>query len=180
MKNILILTSIILIIFACSKPKPINYIYEPGEMKYGFATYQKNGQTGKASGELINYKKEKTFTFSFTTFSKGSELLESWGFYNIPQRLGKYIINRRNPKIDTMSSSLYATFRGNDGGLNGYNVDKTLDNYLEITSIDSLMVKGVFQVHYKIDTLSKKIVDELMDPDKVDYTNGKFEVKLKK
>ena len=177
MKNILILTSIIAIFFACNKPKPINYIYEPGEMKYGFATYQKNGQTGKASGET-KYNND-IFNLTFNTFSKEGSLLEFWSILSIKRQIGKYKVFKFS-SINDIVKSRYTTFRGEDAGLNAYVVDETQDNFVEVTSIDSLMVKGVFQVHYKIDTLSKKIVDDFMDPDKVDYTNGKFEVKLKK
>jgi hypothetical protein len=188
MKNILIIISILTIslnFIACEKNNVVKdgelVIYEPGNMEFGFATFDKNGLSAKASGEAVRFTKIKdTYFLRLNTYQTASNGIayqrETYSIRQIPfGKIGKYTIHFDDliDKINVLGS--FSSTIDSHTLNNGYYIDASKDNYVNILSVDSSRVTGTFQMYLKI-TKPENLTDE---PDSLKITSGVFDVKMK-
>lgn len=176
MKDILILSFIVLFFSACEKDV---IIYDPGQMEYGMATAKKNGAkwTASASGGINSSR--NYFILSMKTYYQNTIDREILGFQHIPIKMGKY---KLDPMVfptsigDTIPVSHY-WFLIDDGDVVGdsYTLDDSAsDNEIEVTYIDTIagIARGRFKVTFKVDEPKK----ESYLPDCVELSEGSFDV----
>ena len=176
MKN-LIYIIICFISFCCNKtiePEKDGslIIYAAGDMKDGFATFDKNELSAKGSAYAKDtYGSDTTFTLHCFTYEtpvpKAFSAREHIVIVNIPKKVGKYkVLFESNYKA---TNGAYETISG-DQLINKYLIISEKDNYIEITDINTKSVKCKFQMYFTI-----RKPESINEPDNISFTNGKAE-----
>jgi hypothetical protein len=171
--------------FSCSKkegevvPDIPTTIFEKGEQNNGWVTAQKNGLDYNASPFGGQQWGHDDFLFIyFDTYSEEGFLRGQLFFSQIPYKLGKMTV--KGPPANNFNGNVgtgyYGVIGHGDEHDTTYNIDESADNTFEITYIDTVeqIIRGTFDVTYIIDEKYTPSVD----PPKIHFSGGEFEVKL--
>lgn len=183
MKQITIM-SLFIFLLSCSKEDIFTPIYQAGNMEYGWVSAQKNGHDFLASGWAIKLKdySDSYFGIQFRTETIEGFEREFFGFSEIKLETGTYQVSGEhftiNQTPDDIIGASYGTSQlDGDVSEDNYQLNESKSNRLTVTEIDTInnMVKGTFQVWFKIDQSNREKVNP-NNPDNVSLTNGSFEL----
>lgn len=178
----IILSYILLFSTNCKKEKLDIPIYFPGSTEYGEASAKKAGQDWSASafGQLHSGNSEY-FGVTFVTFSEDGFLRETIYLNEIPIRTGVFEVKRTIAGIyDGFVGSNYGTSL-DDGDVadDYYYLDEEIDdNILEVTFIDTItmMARGTFNLNFVRSENDQN--PNPINPEKVEFSEGTFEVQI--
>ena len=155
-------------------------IYSPGNMEHGSVSACRNGKNWEAEGMASRYaEKDSIFGLSFDTYTYDGILRETGGINEIPLQLGKYAV-WRNPYGGGFNGKTVGSFTTivSDGDVIGdrYRLDESKDNYVEVTTLDTIANKaaGYFELHFVVQ--QPKNYEE--NSDEVHFNSGTFEVDI--
>jgi hypothetical protein len=176
MKHLLTVLLALLLLAACDKYNWSLGDYWEGFQENGAATAERNGDDWEASS-FGNISISGFFNLGFVTYERTDSLpTEALSFSNIPMETGEFLVHI----IDTTNyANLYSIYiQGYDDYSNGsFRPDESKSNWIKVESVDTAqrIVRGSFDVHYRIDPRSK----DTGFPRTVHFKNGRFEVRLK-
>lgn len=158
------------------KTKDSVWVFYPG--------FQKNG-----SGKAIKINRETAFNaysqywrgfpyISMVTYYKENneiETAENLGFQLISNKIGCYKLKNDPNGLNEVRAIFLA--QDSDVLLNGYSINETASNYLEITKLDTIAneIEGKFMVTFLRDKNKQKL-DFLYDT--LRFSNGSFKCKI--
>ncbi len=159
---------------------PIYGTYSPDNTKQGSINACRNGKNWEASGAAYRYaERDSIFQLSGTTYTYDGIPREGWGISEIPLQLGKYTVFRY-PGGGGFIGKITAGFTTvvSDGDVIGdrYSLDESQDNYVEVTTLDTIANKavGYFELHFVVQ--QPKNYEE--NSEEVYFKNGTFEVDI--
>ena len=160
-------------------------LFGPGTGIYagtGDFTAKKNGYEFQGSGRAFEPSSAngESFALDFNTYSQEGYLRESMTFIGISFEEGaQLILNDFTVVVDGEISATYATLQS-DGDVveDGYVLDQTMENWLEIVHLDTVngVVQGKFDISFVISTRFDKI--NPLNPDKVRFSDGSFDLEF--
>jgi hypothetical protein len=174
-KHLRLATITLLLATACHKYDWSLGDYWEGFQENGFATAERNGDEWKASGFGI-FPDGGLFYLGFSTYHPiDSVPTESLSFNRVPFEIGRFSVYKTEPGVyDILNSGYNQRYDDLPAGI--FNPDESKSNWIEVESLDTAqrIVRGSFDVHYRIDPRSK----DTGFPRTVHLKNGRFEVRL--
>jgi hypothetical protein len=169
------LLALLLLATACHKYDWSLGDYWEGFQENGFATAERNGDDWAASG-FGNIPDAGLFNIGFSTYDRTDSVrTEGLSFNRIPFEVGKFVVYKTEPGVyDILNSGYYQIYDDLSNGI--FKPDESKSNWIEVESVDTTqhIVRGSFDVHYRIDLRDK----DTGFPRTVHFKNGRFEVKL--
>jgi hypothetical protein len=152
---------------------PLAPIHFPGTQEYGWSIASKNGQAFEASGFGLKHT-DRPDDFL------GVELRESIYIAELDYDIGTYnVVTQDADQENGIPIGFYATL-SDDGDVTEdvYELDERQNNWIEITTIDTIAgeptISGKYNLHFKI----KRAKTNPLNPGHVRFTDGKFEVRF--
>lgn len=179
------LFALVILLGSCGKEEVTvsTPIYFPGDQQYGWSMAKKNGLDFESSGWAVRHLSmpDVFFGVHFDTFTDWGAWRESIVFGEIVYATGRYDVVKEdaNQQNGIPDASYHTLSDDGDVGEDNYKLDDSRDNWVEITAIDTIngemTVSGIYNLHFLIEGNKKNPIN----PDRVSFTEGVFEVKFR-
>ena len=156
-------------------------IYSPGNMEHGSLGACRNGKNWRAGGTVYTYvEKDDIWSLGGSTYTDDGIWREALSISEVPLQLGKHTVSKYPLGMGGFIGKTTAVFFPivSDGDVIGdvYNLDESQNNYVEVTTLDTIAnkVAGYFELHFVVQ--QPKIFDT--NNNTLYFKNGIFEVDI--
>jgi hypothetical protein len=179
------LFALVILLGSCEKEEVTvsTPIYFPGDQQYGWSMAKKNGLDFESSGLATRHLSMPNdfFAVHLHTFTDWEAWREHIAFGELRYVTGRYTVEQEDAdQRNGIPDGSYSTF-SDDGDVleDRYKLEDGRDNWVEITAIDTIngemTVSGIYNLHFLIEGNKKNPIN----PDRVNFTEGVFEVKFR-
>ncbi len=184
--SVIIILLAITLVFSCKKEEKVEPVWPLGNYWKGSQTYGKvqalrNGEVWEASGIASHHDPDPECTISFGTFDQIDNVQrEGISFSYLPYMVGLYKVSQGewitiNGALTWVKVANQYSLQYDDLVSTVFYPDTTKNNWVRIESIDSIQIKGKFDVTYRISPQGEANTN--YSPE-VHFSEGVFEVNV--